>query len=98
MSRRGATSVDLMILPMEGDAARGWTPGTPTVFLSTPADEAAPMFSPDGRWIAYSSTEAGGASSMSMCVRFPAPAADGASPRQAAAIPGGRPRRTSCCS
>ncbi len=59
---RGATSVDLMILPMEGDAARGWTPGKPTVFLSTPAVEAGPMFSPDGRWITYVSTEAGGAS------------------------------------
>ncbi len=57
---RGATLVDLMILPMEGDAARGWTPGKPTVFLSTPATEAGPMFSPDGRWIAYVSTEAGG--------------------------------------
>ena len=28
-----------MILSMEGDAARGWTPGKPTVFLSTPANE-----------------------------------------------------------
>ncbi len=28
---RAATGVDLMILPMEGDATRGWTPGTPTV-------------------------------------------------------------------
>jgi Tol biopolymer transport system component len=55
----GATSVDLMILPMEGDAARGWRPGKPTVFLSTPAVEAGPMFSPDGRWITYVSTEAG---------------------------------------
>ena len=49
---------DLMILPMEGDAARGWTPGKPTVFLSTPALEGAPMFSPDGRWITYLSNEA----------------------------------------
>ncbi len=48
-----------MILPMEGDAARGWTPGKPTVFLSTPAIETVPMFSPDGRWIAYVSNEAG---------------------------------------
>jgi serine/threonine-protein kinase len=46
-----------MILPMEGDATRGWTPGTPTVFLSTPASELQPMFSPDGRWIAYRSNE-----------------------------------------
>ena len=62
---------DLMILPMEGDAARGWTPGKPTVFLSTPATEAAPMFSPDGRWIAYASNEAG---SYDVYVRpFPGP-------------------------
>ena len=54
-ANRGATACDLMILPMEGDAARGWTPGKPTVFLSTPANEAMPMFSPDGRWIAYAS-------------------------------------------
>jgi Tol biopolymer transport system component len=58
---RPATATDLLILPMDGDATRGWTPGTPTVFLSTPAGEAAPMFSPDGRWIAYFSIEAGGA-------------------------------------
>jgi Tol biopolymer transport system component len=58
---RDATGPDLMILPMEGDAARGWTPRTPTVFLSTPAIEFVPMFSPDGRWIAYASNEAGGA-------------------------------------
>jgi serine/threonine-protein kinase len=58
-ANRGATRNDLLILPMEGDAARGWTPGKPTVFLSTPAAEASPMFSPDGRWIAYFSNEAG---------------------------------------
>ena len=57
---RGATQADLMILPMEGDAARGWTPGKPTVFLGTPAAEVYPEFSPDGRWIAYSSIEVGG--------------------------------------
>lgn len=27
---------DLMILPMEGDAIHGWTPGKPTVLLTTP--------------------------------------------------------------
>ena len=51
---------DLMILPMEEDAVRGWTPGKPTVFLSNPAIKVVPAFSPDGRWIAYASTEAGG--------------------------------------
>jgi WD40-like Beta Propeller Repeat len=48
---------DLKILPMEGDPVRGWTPGNPTVFLSTPANETNPMFSPDGRWIAYNSDD-----------------------------------------
>ena len=71
-AKRGATQLDLMILPMEGDAARGWTPGKPTVFLSTPANEVLPMFSPDGRWIAYVSNEAGG---ICRCVRASVPRA-----------------------
>ena len=50
---RPQTGSDLMILPMDGDEASGWKPGKPTVFLSTPFYEAEPMFSPDGRWIAY---------------------------------------------
>ena len=48
-----------MILPMEGDEAAGWKPGTPYVFLHSPFSNAEPMFSPDGRWLAYSSTESG---------------------------------------
>jgi Tol biopolymer transport system component len=55
---RPGTGNDLLILPMEGDTASAWTPGTPTVFLSTPANESMPMFSPDGRWIAYNSSVA----------------------------------------
>jgi len=54
------TNSDLMILPLEGDEASGWKPGKPTVFLSSPSVEHEPMFSPDGRFIAYSSNEAGG--------------------------------------
>jgi Tol biopolymer transport system component len=50
---------DLMILPIEGDDATGWKPGKPTVFLSTTFGEQEPMFSPDGRWLAYSSTSSG---------------------------------------
>jgi hypothetical protein len=70
---RAATQADLMILPMEGDASRGWTAGTPTVFLSTQWPEATPAFSPDGRFIAYTSTEAGG-STFDIYVRpFPGP-------------------------
>ncbi|MEO5741381.1 MAG: hypothetical protein ABIS29_12380, partial [Vicinamibacterales bacterium] len=56
---RAASSQDLMLLSMEVDAARGWTPGKSSVFLSTAATESNPMFSPDGRWIAYGSNEAG---------------------------------------
>lgn len=33
--------------------------GEPEAFLATRADEIAPMFSPDGRWIAYRSNETG---------------------------------------
>jgi Tol biopolymer transport system component len=53
------TRNDLMILPMEGNEAAGWKPGKPTVFLSTPFSEAFPIFSPDGRWLAYTSSESG---------------------------------------
>jgi serine/threonine-protein kinase len=53
------TRGDLMILPMDGDEASGWKPGKPSVFLRTPFDERFPVFSPDGRWIAYASTESG---------------------------------------
>ncbi len=45
-----ATARDIFLLP------RG---GTPTAFLSTPANERSPAFSPDGRWIAYTSDETG---------------------------------------
>ena len=48
-----------MILPMEGDAVHGWSPGKPAVFLATPATEIYAMFSPDGRWIAYASNDTG---------------------------------------
>jgi dipeptidyl aminopeptidase/acylaminoacyl peptidase len=53
------TSNDLMILPIEGDEATGWKPGKATAFLNTPANELEPMFSPDGRWLAYASNESG---------------------------------------
>ena len=52
-------NADLMILPMEGSDASGWMPGTPTVFLKTPANEQVPTFSPDGRWLAYYSNATG---------------------------------------
>lgn len=48
-----------MILPIEGDEEAGWKVANPTAFLSTPANEREPIFSPDGRWLAYSSNESG---------------------------------------
>jgi Tol biopolymer transport system component len=53
------TGQDVMILPMEGDETSGWKPGKPTVFLNGPFNEVEPMFSPDGRWLAYFSNESG---------------------------------------
>jgi len=59
-SGMGQGQMDLMILPMDEDAVRGSVPGKPWVFLTSPAIKVLPTFSPDGRWIAYASTEAGG--------------------------------------
>jgi Tol biopolymer transport system component len=73
MEERGASQFDLMILPMEGDEVRGWTPGKPTVFLSNPATKILPVFSPDGRWIAYVSNEAGGRRLDTYVRPFPGP-------------------------
>jgi serine/threonine-protein kinase len=64
-----ATDADLMILSMEGDEASGWKPRQPTVFLDSAAVEQEPMFSPDGKWIAYASNETG-LKLKSMCVHF----------------------------
>ena len=43
---------DISLLPLEGDR-------TPVPFLDTPFTERGPMFSPDGKWIAYVSNESG---------------------------------------
>jgi Tol biopolymer transport system component len=53
------TFEDLMTVTVEGDERTGWDVGTPQVFLKTPVREMEPMFSPDGRWIAYYSQESG---------------------------------------
>jgi Tol biopolymer transport system component len=45
-------------VPVESDGA-GLRAGKPEVFLQSQADERAPSFSPDGRWMAYSSDESG---------------------------------------
>ena len=53
------TNPDLWILPIDGNESSGWKIGKPTVFLKTPFIEQEPMFSPDGRWLAYFSNESG---------------------------------------
>jgi Tol biopolymer transport system component len=49
---KGVTHWDLWILPLRGDRK-------PFAYLSTPFDERSAMFSPDVKWIAYSSNETG---------------------------------------
>lgn len=81
-----AAGADLMTLAVDGDAAHGWKAGKPEVFLGTPALEYLPMFSPDGRWIAYMAQEAG---AFQVYVRpFPGPG----SPRRISTDGGGYPR------
>jgi serine/threonine-protein kinase len=52
-SESTAGGANLMILPMEGDESSGWKPGTPYVFVKGSPGVSGPIFSPDGRWIAY---------------------------------------------
>jgi hypothetical protein len=57
--RRGpGQAVSISILPIEGDEATGWKPGKPTVLLDNAA-ATQPAFSPDGKWLAYTSNESG---------------------------------------
>ena len=48
-----------MTLELRGDETSGWTPGNPQPLLHTPANERAPVFSPDGQFIAYQSNQSG---------------------------------------
>jgi serine/threonine-protein kinase len=52
-------NVDVMILPFQGSPATGWKAGQPYVFINSPFIEGQPMFSPDGKWLAYVSKESG---------------------------------------
>jgi serine/threonine-protein kinase len=50
------TAYDLWTVPLESAGLRA---GKPEVYLQTPADERYPSLSPDGRWMAYVSSESG---------------------------------------
>jgi serine/threonine-protein kinase len=52
-------SGDLWVLPLDGNQEKGWTPGIPRPLINTPSFEALGAFSPDGRLIAYMSSEQG---------------------------------------
>jgi serine/threonine-protein kinase len=54
------TGWDIWTLPLDLTDPDHPKPGAPEVFLRSPAVELYPVFSPDGRWIAYMSSEAGG--------------------------------------
>ncbi len=53
------TSWDILTLTVEGNEESGWKIGQPKAFLNSPFAEWAPAFSPDGRWLAYTSNESG---------------------------------------
>jgi serine/threonine-protein kinase len=54
-----STQGDLMVLPLEGSPRTTWAPGPPRPLVNTPAYEALGAFSPDGRLVAYMSSEQG---------------------------------------
>jgi Tol biopolymer transport system component len=50
---------NIWILPLDVSEPDRPAPGKPEVFRATPANEVDPAFSPDGRWLAYTSAESG---------------------------------------
>jgi Tol biopolymer transport system component len=59
IGRSSETGFDLWILPVDITDTDHPKAGNPEPFLHTAAYEMVPQFSPDGRWIAYRSNEAG---------------------------------------
>ena len=49
----------IMIVTIDGNETDGWKPAQPAVFFESRFSETVPAFSPDGRWLAYSSNESG---------------------------------------
>jgi serine/threonine-protein kinase len=50
---------DIWILPLDLTDSDHPKAGKPELFLATPSIDVEPVFSPDGRWLAYTSSEAG---------------------------------------
>jgi Tol biopolymer transport system component len=53
-----ASGTDLWTTPIQTDS-EGLRAGKPEMYLQTPFNERQPFFSPDGRWLAYTSNESG---------------------------------------
>jgi serine/threonine-protein kinase len=51
-------NADILLLPVDRDGT-GWRVGRPRVFAGETVNETEPRFSPDGRWLAYTSNETG---------------------------------------
>ena len=54
-----ATGFDLWMLPLDSTDPEHLKAGSPQIFVQEPGHETHPMFSPDGRFVAYASTQAG---------------------------------------
>ena len=59
VARTPTGSDDVMILPVDGDEVRGWTPTQSIAFANSGVSEREPTFSHDGKWLAYASAESG---------------------------------------
>ena len=76
VAERPGTGADVMLLRLQGDETSGWKPGESTAFLDSVAREHNPVFSHDGKWLAYDSDESGrkGVGAHDVYVRpFPGP-------------------------
>jgi serine/threonine-protein kinase len=66
--RTGETSI--MMLRLDGDEPSGWRPADPVRFVK---DAESPMFSPDGRWLAYTSKSSANVGTEVFVSPFPGP-------------------------
>ena len=57
--QRTESNNDILTLPIEGNEKSGWKPGQAVPFANSRFQEILPAFSPDGRWLAYTSDESG---------------------------------------
>ena len=69
---RVGQALDIKILPLESDGKGELKAGSAWTFLGTAANENQPAFSPDGRWLAYTSNESGSDTSDLFVTSFPA--------------------------